>query len=40
MTKTAIAIRHVYFEDLGVFDEVLCRHGYDLRYCDIDRQRR
>jgi GMP synthase (glutamine-hydrolysing) len=35
MTKTAIAIRHVYFEDLGAFDEVLRRHGYDLRYCDI-----
>jgi GMP synthase (glutamine-hydrolysing) len=35
MTKTAIAIRHVYFEDLGAFDEVLRRQGYDLRYCDI-----
>jgi GMP synthase (glutamine-hydrolysing) len=35
MTKTAIAIRHVYFEDLGAFDEMLRRHGYDLRYCDI-----
>jgi GMP synthase (glutamine-hydrolysing) len=35
MTETVIAIRHVYFEDLGVFDEVLRRHGYDLRYCDI-----
>ena len=33
--KTAIAIRHVHFEDLGAFDPVLRRHGYDIRYCDI-----
>ena len=34
MTKTAIAIRHVHFEDLGAFDDVLRRHGYAVRYCD------
>ena len=34
MTRTAIAIRHVHFEDLGVFDGVLCRHGYAVSYCD------
>ena len=34
MTKTVIAIRHVHFEDLGAFDDVLHRHGYAVRYCD------
>ena len=34
MGKTAVAIRHVHFEDLGAFDDVLCGHGYDVRYCD------
>ena len=35
MTKTAIAIRHVHFEDLGAFDDVLRRHDYAVRYCDV-----
>ena len=35
MTKTAIAIRHVHFEDLGAFDDVLPRHDYAVRYCDV-----
>jgi GMP synthase (glutamine-hydrolysing) len=35
VTKTAIAIRHVHFEDLGAFAAALRRHGYDLRYCDV-----
>jgi len=35
MTKTVIAIRHVHFEDLGAFDDVLRRHGYAVRYCDV-----
>jgi len=34
VTKTAIAIRHVHFEDLGAFDDVLRRCGYCVRYCD------
>jgi GMP synthase (glutamine-hydrolysing) len=34
VTKTAIAIRHVHFEDLGAFDDLLRRHGYAVRYCE------
>ena len=34
MTRTAIAIRHVHFEDLGAFDGVLRRYGYAVTYCD------
>src|SRR5438045_9122899 len=33
--KTAIAIRHVAFEDLGVFEPVLRDGGYAIRYCDM-----
>ena len=33
--KTAIAIRHVSFEDLGGFDDVVRRNGYVVRYCDV-----
>jgi GMP synthase (glutamine-hydrolysing) len=35
MTKMTIAIRHVHFEDLGAFDDVLRRHDYTVRYCDV-----
>ncbi len=35
MSKTAIAVRHVHFEDLGAFGPVLARRGYSVRYCDI-----
>lgn len=35
MTKDAVAIRHVHFEDLGIFEGVLHGHGYNIRYCDI-----
>ena len=35
MSKTAIAIRHVAFEDLGAFAPVLEEAGYRLRYADI-----
>ena len=34
MSKTAIAIRHVHFEDLGAFDGVLRRYGYAVSYSD------
>lgn len=33
--KTAIAIRHVEFEDLGTFSEVLPAHGYRVTYLDV-----
>ncbi|MBE0595650.1 MAG: glutamine amidotransferase [Desulfuromonadales bacterium] len=32
--KTAVAIRHVAFEDLGSFAPVLARRGVDLRYME------
>jgi GMP synthase (glutamine-hydrolysing) len=32
--KTAAAIRHVHFEDLGAFESVLTGSGYQIRYCD------
>jgi GMP synthase (glutamine-hydrolysing) len=34
VNKTAVAIRHVHFEDLGVFDGVLRRRGYAISYCE------
>jgi GMP synthase (glutamine-hydrolysing) len=33
--KRAVAIRHVHFEDLGLFETVLAGTGYALNYCDI-----
>jgi len=32
--KTAIALRHIQFEDVGTFDRILAEHGYRLQYCD------
>uniref|UniRef100_UPI00372D4B2F glutamine amidotransferase n=1 Tax=Xanthobacter albus TaxID=3119929 RepID=UPI00372D4B2F len=36
MHKTALAIRHVHFEDLGIFEAVLSDAGYTVRYHDLD----
>ncbi len=35
MLKTAAAIRHVHFEDLGTFEAVLADAGYEVQYLDI-----
>lgn len=35
MLKTAIAIRHIHFEDLGTFEAVLSSAGYKLYYHDV-----
>lgn len=32
---TALAIRHVRFEDLGLFEPVLRERGYEVRYADV-----
>jgi GMP synthase (glutamine-hydrolysing) len=32
--KTAIALRHIHFEDVGTLDAVLTEQGYELRYLD------
>lgn len=33
--KTAIALRHVEIEGLGVFEDVLTEQGYDVEYVDV-----
>lgn len=35
MSRQALAIRHVHFQHLGVFDAALKTAGYDVRYCDV-----
>lgn len=35
MMKSALAIRHVHFEDLGSFEPVFADFGYEVRYCDV-----
>jgi len=35
--KTAIAIRHIAFEDLGVFEDVLLAKGFQVRYLEAGR---
>lgn len=34
MTRTAVALRHVQFEDLGLVEPLLREHGYDVSYVD------
>ena len=34
MTRTAIAIRHLAFEDLVSFETVLVENGFQVRYID------
>lgn len=33
--KTAVAIRHIHFENLGTFESVLIEEGYQIEYYDI-----
>jgi GMP synthase (glutamine-hydrolysing) len=35
--KTAIAIRHIAFEDLGTFEDVLLAKGFQIRYFEVGR---
>ena len=34
MSQTALAIRHIAFEDLGVLGPLLTERGYFIRYLD------
>lgn len=35
MSKTVDAIRHIHFEDLGIFEAVLTAAGYEIHYYDL-----
>lgn len=35
MTRNALVIRHIHFEDLGCFGDVLEDAGYDIRYTNV-----
>lgn len=35
MTRTAVALRHVHFEDLGLVEPLLRERGYRVRYVDV-----
>jgi GMP synthase (glutamine-hydrolysing) len=35
MNRTAVAIRHLAFEDLGAFEGTFCEHGLTVRYFDV-----
>ncbi len=35
MPKNAVALRHVHFEDLGIFEDVLTQAGYEVLYWDV-----
>jgi GMP synthase (glutamine-hydrolysing) len=35
MLKTAIALRHVHFENLGIFEAIVHQAGYKLHYFDV-----
>ncbi|MCL2770288.1 MAG: hypothetical protein FWD42_09320, partial [Solirubrobacterales bacterium] len=39
MTRTAVAIRHVEFEDLGLLAPLLTRHGFATSYLDATTDR-
>jgi GMP synthase (glutamine-hydrolysing) len=32
--KSAVAVRHIHFEDLGVLEPFLREQGYDVRYLE------
>src|SRR5487761_962443 len=36
-TRTALALRHVSYQDLGAFEEMLRARGFRVRYFDIGR---
>jgi GMP synthase (glutamine-hydrolysing) len=35
MSRSAVAVRHVLFEDLGILAPLLTERGYSIRYLDV-----